>query len=517
MSLRSLFRRDQLSAWTRTEIRRWSGRFLEVTSALLLFVALSQDLAFAETMDVRISVTPTASPRARIEGSRSSATRVWSFQNVYGSVIGLGERIENLVLTDANGSIVEVRKLASGEYESSGAATRFSYDVKLDPPSPTTDAAYVSWVNESRGILMLGDLLPRAGENRDLVREARIAFTLPNGWKCVSRETRTGDVQFHSINFDQAVFMIGADLRERRDSIGKMDISLVISGKWAFSDKDVIDLCAGILKDTIKTIGATPLSNATVMLVPFPRTVSADRWSAETRGSNVLLLTGYSPSEVAGLAQLASPLTHELFHLWVPNGLALSGDYAWFYEGFTNYRALCIALRLELITFSDFLNAIARTNDAYLSDVNRQGLSLIDASQRRWTSSSILVYRKGMLVALLYDLALRYSSGGKRSLDDVYRALFSSGVDEKNRKDGNQLILKALKSQGEMLEFTERYVEGAGDIDLASAIAPYGLAAQRAGARTQVTVAPNLNGRQRDLLTAFGYNERVRRNGKRGS
>ena len=34
-------------------------------------------------------------------------------------------------------------------------------------------------------------------------------------------------------------------------------------------------------------------------------------------------------------------------------------------------------------------------------------LSLIDASERRWTTGNAAVYDKGMLVAFLYDLAIR--------------------------------------------------------------------------------------------------------------
>ena len=147
------------------------------------FCCSSQDRTFAETLNVRISIIPAASPRARIEGSRSVATKAWSFRNAYGSLIGLGERIENLVLSDANGSVIQVRKLASGEYASSGDATRFSYDVKLDPPSPISDAAYVSWIGESRGVLMLGDLLPLPVEPNDMAREADVTFVLPTGWK----------------------------------------------------------------------------------------------------------------------------------------------------------------------------------------------------------------------------------------------------------------------------------------------------------------------------------------------
>jgi predicted metalloprotease with PDZ domain len=78
-----------------------------------------------------------------------------------------------------------------------------------------------------------------------------------------------------------------------------------------------------------------------------------------------MLLSGRAPSKVAALSRLSVPLTHELFHLWVPNALALEGDYDWFYEGFTMYQAMRAAGRLNLLTFEDFLNSIGRVFDAY--------------------------------------------------------------------------------------------------------------------------------------------------------
>jgi predicted metalloprotease with PDZ domain len=220
-----------------------------------------------------------------------------------------------------------------------------------------------------------------------------------------------------------------------------------------------------------------------------------------------MLLSGRSPSKTAALAQLSVPLSHELFHLWVPNGLpTLEGNYDWFYEGFTMYQAMRAGLRLRLLTFPDYLNAMGRAYDIYRSARDSDKLSLLAASQQRWAGSTMLVYNKGMLAAFLYDLTLRQSSNGKRTLDDAYRELFRRHHAAAPGTDGNAAVIDVLNSQTGMQDFTRRYVESAGTIDLESAIAPFGLRVERGGARTRVTVADSLTRNQRDLLRKFGYN-----------
>ncbi len=480
---------------------------------LLLIGHLSA--AHAQTSEARITVLSTSPARVKVEGKRADATTVWSFRNVYASIIGLGERIENLKLTDASGANVSVRKLAPGEYEAAGAATNWSYEVKLEPPMPVTDAAYVSWIAGERGFLMLGDLLPRkVDEKHAASNQARIRLSLPANWKAVSNETKLKELEFEVADTEDAVFFIGPNLRERRERVGPMEISLATAGTWAFSDSDVMSMAVSILKNYTERIGGTTRSRAMLILAQFPGSVSAERWSAETRGGTVLLLSGQSPSKLAGLAQLTTPLTHELFHLWVPNGLALKGNYDWFYEGFTMYQALSASVRLGLLTFQDYLNALARAYDIYLGANDRQKLSLLEASRRRWSGGTGIVYRKGMLVAFLYDISVRHASKGKRTLDDVYRALFRQSSAAQSR-DGNEVVLELLKSQENMQDLVRRYVESAEEIDLAQTLSPFGLMVARGQMRTQISVASSLSRQQRDLLSAFGYNEQARRNGRK--
>ncbi|MGB7922785.1 MAG: hypothetical protein WCF57_06015 [Pyrinomonadaceae bacterium] len=477
-----------------------------------MLVALHSGVASAQTMEARISVLSLSPARVKVEGTRAQGTTAWSFRNIYASVVGLGERIENLRLRDQNGADVPVRKLAPGEYEAASAATIFSYEMRVEPPQPATDAAYVSWLTNERGFLMLGDLLPLHTNIKERSASATVRFALPAGWNIASNEKKRADGQFETTDAEQAVFFAAQDLRQRRERIGSIDFTFIASGEWAFTDDDATKMAASILKDHTETVGTTPRASSVLMLSPYPRPMSAERWSAETRGGTVTLLSGRSPSKTAALAQLSVPLTHELFHLWIPNGLpALDGNYDWFYEGFTMYQAMRAGLRLRLLTFPDYLNSMGRAYDLYRAAKESDKASLLQASEQRWAGATMLVYNKGMLAAFLYDLTLRQRSNGKRSLDDVYRDLFRRHTAAETGKDANAAVIAVLNNNGEMQDFTRRYVESAAMIDLEAALAPFGLRVERGGARTHVTVADSLTRSQRDLLRKFGYNgeERV--------
>jgi predicted metalloprotease with PDZ domain len=263
---------------------------------------------------------------------------------------------------------------------------------------------------------------------------------------------------------------------------------------------------ADVVREHIKTNGGVPRENAMLMLTTFPRAAGASRWSAETRGGTTLLLLGQSFSRAAALAGLSVPLAHELFHLWIPNGVALDGHYDWFYEGFTQYQALRTSVRLGTLTFQEFLDAIGGAFDAYRAMIDRDKYSLVEASERRWTGAPGIVYHKGLLTAFLYDLTLREKTGGKRSLDDVYRELFRSYRRTDARTDSNAAVIKTLSEALESPFFARQYVTSASTIDLSSGIAPFGLTIEQGGVRTRLAIADSPTRKQRDLLRQLGYN-----------
>jgi predicted metalloprotease with PDZ domain len=217
---------------------------------------------------------------------------------------------------------------------------------------------------------------------------------------------------------------------------------------------------------------------------------------------------GKLPSKIGALAQISTPLTHELFHLWVPNALALEGDYDWFYEGFTVYQAARTAVRLDLLTFQEFLDAIARAHDAANTQTN--SVSLIEASSRRWSTGQAAVYSKSMVVAFLFDLRMRSLSHGKKSLDSVYRVILQKHSGNAAKFDGNQAVTQALAVDKASEDFVHQFIRRPVTINLGSELAPFGFEVGTFGLRTRIAVSDKLNKQQRDLLRELGYNDAVR-------
>lgn len=468
---------------------------------LPLLVILCITSSRAQTLDVKLSVATLAPPRLRVEGTRAGGARTWSFLNVYGGALGLGERIENLALADAEGKEVAVRKRAPGEFEAARDATRFSYEIRLDPPTNASDAAHVSWLTGERGLLMLGDVLP--GPSRD----ARVRLALPPGWSVSTTEVVNSEGAYEIADAGLSVFLLGRDLRSTPSRRRGMEFAAVATGEWAFGDDELARSVSDLLKEYEELMGGVPLKRARVFVSPFPQAAPAQSWSAETRGGTVVILSGRLPSKTFALSRLDAVLAHELLHLWVPNGLSLDGEYDWFYEGFTLYEALRRSLRRNQLTFQDYLNAMSRAYDGYKSARGADKISLLEASRRRWTLAPSFIYDKGMLVAFLYDLTLTRRTGGKNSLDDVYRTLFRRHGVKAAREDGSRAVLNVLGGTGGMQDFANRYVEGQTEIDLAAELAPFGLRLEATGTRTRVVVSDSLNKSQRDLLQKFGYNE----------
>lgn len=472
---------------------------------LLLLIPFDATASTAQDFptEVRIEILSATPARVSVEGELLKGMSVWSFPNTYANAKRLAERINKFTLADESGANVSARKISPGEYVSESAATRFRYEVNLEPSFNSASEANVSWMVNKRALLMLGDLLPRGFTN------VKANLSLPARWSASSVEERSERNEFAVSEPDAAIFFVGEDLRESHEQISGMKFTFVLGGDWAFGEKEAMAAAVDILKQHMETMGGAPQRQAMVMLSPFPQFVSASRWSAETRGATVVFVSGQASSVAAGLSQLSIRLAHELFHLWAPNGLALDGEYDWFYEGFTLYYALQTCRRLQLLTFREYLDAIGRAYDAYLAAPEREKLSLLDASRRRWSgaASASLVYNKGMLVAFLYDLELRKRTRGKRSLENIYRELFQRYKKGGSRADGNTAVLAALNSRREMKKITERLIEKADAIELNAAVKSFGLRVDKAGFTTVISADDSLSERQRELLRELGYNE----------
>lgn len=458
----------------------------------------------AQTLNVRIKVASVAPAKLRVELTLPSQMKTLSFRNTYAGVIGLGERIEAVEASNSNGESIAVKKLAPGEFKASESISRVSYDVNVTEPARPAQMSHVTWLHQDQGLLMLSDLLPQPTDTAGRFASTVISVEAPAGWKVTSNLKREGP-QFSTSDPDTAVFLVGSSVQETQKRLVSTDFAVITAGEWAFSHGDVLKIAEKISEEHSRVTGFPLKSNAVLMLVPYPGEVGPERWSAETRGNDVVLVLGQQASRRKVLARLGIVLSHELFHLWVPNSLKLKGDYDWFFEGFTLYHALRTDLRLGLITFDDYLETIASVYDAYRASPDGDRLSLLEASERRWTTSSSMVYEKGMLVAFIYDLKLRNFTECGASLDNIYADLFRLPVT--GQGSANETIIGLLSGREGLKSFARDYVENAGKLSIDAALSNYGIEIREdAGAgATKLVVSGNLSESQRKLLNCIGY------------
>ena len=469
----------------------------------------------AESLDLTIEVLSTSPARVRVSGKileDPNSPKIFDpkrfvFLDAYADASNLSGRFSNLAFLDSNGKALDFKKKAVGEFETGKPASQWSYEANLAVPAAVMASAHVSWLNEQKGLLMLSDLLPQFPQNKKL--DARVRFVLPSGWRIATNENKVSNGEFTVSDAERAVFLVGRDFRERVGWIGKTEFRLAIEGTWLFSEEEVIGMASQILEEHRRNLGDIATPRVQLFLMRFPRETSMERWRAETRGSTIVLLSGVYPFKSIAVNRLHEQLRHEIFHLWIPNALNLTGEYDWFYEGFTLYQALKTGVRLEYIRFEDFLDSMSRAFDGAQFAEKIKPVSLLEASKQRWRGGSDLVYAKGMVVAFLCDAAMLRQSGGKRSIGDVLRDLYRKHRFPTAPEEGNAAILSLLKKSPEAGAIIQKVVENSNTVAWSNEIAAIGLQIGLQNVSkskaTRLAVVEKPNGKQRDLLEKLGY------------
>jgi hypothetical protein len=452
--------------------------------------------ASAQEFEAQIRVD-SARPIATVIGKFSKEIRNLSFVKSIAGHANLAKRVQGLELFDSSGARVAYRKMIDGEYLAETHVRSWRYDIDLSPLQDVDAAAHVSWISGGKGILMLADLLPEGS------RLGRV--TINSDWNIfATMRLETGNV-YTVPDADVAVFAIGNSWQLSDMYAGKFDPDVLLSGNWHFTSVDAAWMAGGIINDLRGVFGENPnVSPRRVLISNFPQTVSPGRWAAETRGGTVIIISSDMPFRTQSLQRLHEQLRHELFHFWIPNGVNLTGNYDWFYEGFALYHSLKLAVGVNRIRFEDFLDTLSRAHT--IDSAPSQRKSLIEASAIRFSGSNTQVYARGMLVAFLCDLAMLRESNGKRSVETLLGQLYGKHRKPTDPVDANTAVLTLMRATPSLVPIVDRYIVGSDQIDWAPELESAGIEDSDPGILTTLRVKPRLNGKQKTLLDKLGYN-----------
>ncbi len=483
--------------------------FLIVFATSVLILQLFNN-SKGQDIEAKIAIDANSPSVARVEGRyvNDPAGRNLSFLLNYADTGGIGKRVSDVRLADRDGKPVNVQRLIEGEFLAKGDFISWWYQIDLTPLEHFSAAAHLSWLTNDGGIVMLDDLLPQTSGGK---RSAMVTFELPAGWMVTTTERKTATKMFNVANIEKAVFYVGSDRREKDLQADRSHNKLNISGEWLFTDDEATAMAASVFNEYEQIFGSSPSNEFMIGIRRFPNPVSVGNWEADTRGNNITIISSDMPFKTQSLQRLHEQLRHEIFHLWIPNGVNLTGNYDWFYEGFVLYQSLKIGVAVNRISFDDMLDTLSRAYD--IDRMLSQKLSLIDASKNRWNGSNTQVYARGMLVAFLCDLALLEKSKGKRSITDLLRELYQSHRPPNPAQDGNNVVLGLLRSHSELTTIVERNITGTEAVDWNTLLKSAGLETVSSDQTTKLKVASKPNGSQKDLLDKLGYNNWRKKSG----
>jgi hypothetical protein len=446
---------------------------------------------FGQDTDVSITVRSVSPPIAEIRGRypKSSTQKNFSLVRNSAGFADLADRVSDIRLEDNGGNVVPFKQFIAGEYVPRADFTGWSYRVDLRPQKQPAAAAHVSWLGAEDGLLFVDDLLPlRSGKDCGPVK---INLQIPQGWKAFGNENGVANCS------KSAVYFLTKRAREVIPDYQQLD--LVISGEWKFSDKQAVDFVNEIYEAYQKLFGTVPSGKSHIYILSFPMAARSENWEADTRGNSVIILSSDMPFQTQSIQRLHEQLRHEMFHLWFPNGVNLTGNYDWFYEGSALYESLKLGVELNRIRFDDYLDTLGRamTIDAALP----AGRSLIGASNSRANGNDTILYARGMLIAFLADLKMLVRSGGKRDFSELLRSIYDRYKDPANETDGNAAVLSAIGGDD-----IKRNVETGAPIDWATALRPIGIEKVDQLGSSFLRVTSNPSSSQKKLLDKLGYN-----------
>lgn len=467
-----------------------------------LFVQFFPLFCFAQNLEINLSLNSQNPSEINVKGKflQPSTEKNLLFLLSRADSGNLGARISAVELFDANDQKINCRKIADGSFVAGKTFDSFSYRVNAAIPQNVLSIAHISWLSGDKGILRTEDLLPVF----ETKYTSSVSINLSPNWKIAATEKALNSNSFEIKNFENAVFVVGRNWNEQNFPVSGANVKVILDDKWKIEKSTVEKIVREILLKYESFFGAIPQRNLQIVDFNFPTDVGFERWRAETFGENVLIMSAPTTFESQLRQRFQEQLRHELFHLWMPNDLALGGDYAWFYEGFAQYASLRIGVELNQISFNDFLNTIEQSYN--LANRRSQPVSLIEASKNRWLGENSSVYAKGLAIAFLFDAALLRQSGGKRDLIFLLEQIYEKHKKPSKPEDGNAAILSLAANYRELSPIVEDYVKGARKLDFEKYLQQTGIEILPDGSNVKLRIKTKLTRGEKDFLNKLGYN-----------
>ena len=328
-----------------------------------------------------------------------------------------------------------------------------------------------------------------------------LAIDAPRGWHVDIPLRQTGRSTFAAENYDELVdapWEIGTHRRLEFRALGKRH-RIALFGRGNEDEERLVADLKRIVEEEAAIFGGLPYKEYLFIL----HLNDKPGGGLEHRGSNTSAVERWTFQPGKKYEDFLALEAHEFFHTWNVKRLRPAAlgpfDYTkevhttllWAMEGITSYYDHLVLARAGLISEERYREFLAETITKLRQQPGRFKLSLAQSSfltwvklykqDANWINTGVSYYLKGELVGLALDLAIRDRTDGRKSLDDVMRALYAKypfegpGIPETHThgEDGWRRTLEEVTGL-RWRDFWAKYIEGTDEVDLEALLARVG-------------------------------------------
>ncbi len=405
-----------------------------------------------------------------------------------------GRSVQDFKFTDAAGNPIANEKTGDNAWKATLSANG-TYTADYTVP-----AAYANGSIHYTGPATYLYVVGRKEES------CRLSFSLKPDWGlAVGLEPAKGSrTDFTAPDYDVLAdnpVTLGDFIELRYEVLGKPHI-LAVRGvnRFRFDQAAFLKMCRHVSQSQADFFGG----------LPYRRYVWHLNVTAGPGGGGLEHLSSTSiscgPNVTPGITEL---FAHEYFHLWNVKRIRSKAlgpfDYTqlpktgalYWLEGTTDYYASLLPFRYGWHQEDEFLNGIVSNTRTVRANPARLEVSPYEASMRvgeanngRGNSNGyrISYYNLGWLVGLLLDIEIRSLTEGRRSLDDVMKALWNQCKDNKPGFEEDEIRRQCVRFGGEAMgPFFDRVVMKPGEMPIEDQLAKVGL---RLGEEQETFVDP---------------------------
>ncbi len=396
------------------------------------------------------------------------------------------KHLDDLEATDSEGRPIDLEKVTKNRWR---VGTRQAFRLRYRVYAHTLTVRH-NWVDQDFALIN-GAATYLTPHNQS--HSYSVTFRPPSHWKSLYTSLEEQSGHYQAASYDRLVdcpavlgnpSVASFSLQNRNHIL----VNLGDEGRWPASES--IEEVESIVTTGQRFWGDLPYRRYL-----FLNLLTETRGGIEHADSTVLMASRWQRTQRKDYLNWLSLVAHEYFHVWNVKRLRpfdlTNLDYErenytkslWIAEGITAYYDDLLVKRAGLSTESEYLKALSQSFKDVQTTPGRRRRSLSEASFDAWIklyqpdehlkNSSVSYYRKGALVALLTDVAIRRASQGKRSLDDVMRKAYARFPDGFEENQFRKLVSET--AEVDLSDFLAQAVDSTEELDFSPFLTHFGL------------------------------------------